>query len=414
MNPEKKRLHNALTCPWGTISRREFLRCSATATVLAGGVFSRQDSFSDTSAKSVPRTITSVDICKRYDYPQIRRKLAKMFDEIGGVRSLVKGKYVTAKLNLVNAPDKHVGGVPLQQTVITHPLVALAVGSLLVEYGAKRVTFCDQLPLTSNEEAFAQYGYHMKHFSQEMEDRVQFTNTRNKGSYDSYDLVKVPNGGYIADAWEVNKTYTETDVIISIGKMKSHVSGGVTLGMKNLFGVPPSSMYGDDIYGEGKDEPDESATGYRGHTMHSCSKKPLTSVDTFTGRTVLNDHGYNVPRFIADLAAAFPIDLVVVDGISVIQSAEGWWIGPIVSVASPGLLIAGRNPVCTDAAGTAIMGFDPNAEHRTPPFSNGFNVLRLAKEKGLGENRISELDVAGIGLERAQFQYVPTYQRPKS
>ncbi len=413
MNLKTRLLEHAPTCPGGPLSRRDFLRFSAAAAVTASATLSHA---SESATQSLPRTVTSVDICKRYDYPMIRRKLARMFDEIGGVRKLVKGKFVTAKVNLVNAPYKHVSGVPQGLTTVVHPDVAMAVGSLLIEYGAKKVTFCDQLPLTElGPESFAGYDFDLHEFSREMDGKVAFENTRNRGHYKDYALVKVPGGGYIANAWEVNRTYTDTDVLISIGKMKSHVSGGITLGMKNLFGVPPSSMYGDDIYGENSTgEPVESATGYRGYTMHSCEKKPLTSIDTFTGKTILGDHGYNVPHCIADLNCAFPIELVIVDGISTIQCAEGWWISPTVSVAAPGLLIAGCNPVCTDAVGAAIMGFDPDAEHRTPPFANGYNVLKLGREKGLGDNRIANLDVAGIGLEEARFQYIPTYQRPKS
>jgi uncharacterized protein (DUF362 family) len=83
----------------------------------------------------------------------------------------------------------------------------------------------------------------------------------------------------------------------------------------------------------------------------------------------------------------------------------------MVSVCSPGLLIAGRNAVCADAVATAIMGFNPNAPDRTHPFANGTNYLAMARKKGLGENRISELEVGGIGLEKARFEYLPTYQR---
>jgi uncharacterized protein (DUF362 family) len=112
-----------------------------------------------------------------------------------------------------------------------------------------------------------------------------------------------------------------------------------------------------------------------------------------------------------DLAAAFPIDLVVIDGISTIQTAEGWWNGSMVSVIRPGLLIAGRNSVCTDAVAAAVMGFNPDAPDRTHPFINGTNYLALARRKGLGENRLQHLEVVGLPLEAARFEYQPTYQR---
>jgi uncharacterized protein (DUF362 family) len=269
------------------------------------------------------------------------------------------------------------------------------------------VTFCDQLPFRSSEvEAFSGYGFDLQTFNRQTEGRVRFVNTRNRGPHRDYAGVKVPEGE-VATAWEVHRAYVDTDVLVSLAKLKSHVSGGITGGLKNLFGVPPSSLYGDDL----GDTPDEDAIGYRGATMHACTRMPLTSATTFTGRTVEGDHGYNVPRFIVDLAAAFPIDLVVIDGISTIQSAEGWWNGSMSTVTRPGLLIAGRNPVCTDAVASAVMGFNPDAAERTLPFVNGSNHLALARARGLGENRLKELEIVGLELDKARFHFHPTYQR---
>ncbi len=398
-------------CPWGVFTRRDFLRQTALAAAAASSGFITSRSSIAEEEKPVPRAPSTVRFCKRYDYPEIRRTLASMFDELGTVRKLVKNKYVTVKVNLVNVATEHVHGLPVEMTVVTHPKVALAVASLLAEYGAKEIRFCDQLPYRDpDNEAFGKYGYEMNEFQQETEGRARFVNTRNRGEYKDYELVKVPQGGFIANAWEVNRTYTETDVLVSLGKLKSHVSGGITLGLKNLFGLPPSSLYGNDL----EDEPDEDAIGYRGKTMHSCERKPLTSVETFVGKTVEGDHGYNVPHCIADLSMAFPPSLTVIDGICTIQSAEGWWLRSMVNVAHPGLLLAGTNPVSTDAAGALIMGFNPEAEHRTHPFANGFNYLNLLREKGLGDNRVANLEIGGIGLEKARFHFLPTYERPRS
>jgi uncharacterized protein (DUF362 family) len=400
---------NVPQCPGGVLSRRDFLRYTAAAAALMPvaavlplpGAAERAD-------QRVRRGLTSLGLCRRYDFAEVRRTLAVMLEELGDVRSLVKGKHVTVKLNLVNTSDADVAGVPLWLTVTVHPAVAMALGSLLTDYGARAVTFCDQLPFRSpDEEAFSGYGFRLKDFNQAMDGRARFENTRNRGRHGDYALAKVPGGGELASAWEVNQTYVKTDVLVSLGKLKSHVSGGVTGGMKNLFGVPPSSLYGDDLQAE----PDEAAIGYRTDTMHTCTRKPLTSTASFTGRSVQGDHGYNVPRFIVDLTGAFPIDLVVIDGISTIQTAEGWWLGAMVSVTRPGLLIVGRNPVCTDAVAAAVMGFNPDASDRTPPFINGTNYLALARRRGLGENRIGQLEVGGVGLQRARFEYQPTYQR---
>jgi uncharacterized protein (DUF362 family) len=355
----------------------------------------------------IPGAPTALALCKRYRYAEVRTALAGMLEQVCDLGALARRKRVVVKLNLVNSSEADVAGVPLWLTVTTHPNVAMALGSLLVRAGAREVVFCDQLPFAAlGEEAFAGYGYKLSEFNQAMDGRARFVNTRNRGAHRDYALVKVPNGE-LATAFEVNRTYADADVLVSVAKLKSHVSGGVTGVMKNLFGVPPSSLYGDDL----KDEPDEGATGYRSDTMHNCTRTPKTSVTTFTGRSVEGDHGHNVPRFIVDLASALPISLGVIDGISAIQSAEGWWIGSLVSITRPGLLIAGTNPVCVDATAAAVMGFDPDAPDRTWPFVNGTNHLALARRRGLGENRQSELEVVGMSLEAARHEYEPTYRR---
>lgn len=395
-------------CPGGGLTRRDFLRgLAATSSVLVAGSAQAFSPVRPEPARPVPRAMTSLGLCKRYDYAEVRRTLGRMLDELGDVRRLVRRKHVTIKVNLVNTSAEDVAGVPLWLTVTVHPVVARALGSLLVDFGAREVVFCDQLPFrTPDPQAFAGYGFKLDEFRAVMNGRVRFENTRNRGRHSSYAWVKVPEGE-LATAWEVNRTYVDTDVLVSLAKLKSHVSGGVTGALKNLFGVPPSSLYGEDL----KDEPDEDAIGYRGATMHSCERLPLTSARSFTGRSVRGDHGYNVPRFIVDLAGAFPISLAVIDGISTIQSAEGWWNGAMVSVTRPGVLIAGRNPVCTDAVAAAVMGFQPDAPDRAWPFVNGTNHLALARRRGLGENRLDQLEIAGVGLEAARFEFQPTYRR---
>jgi uncharacterized protein (DUF362 family) len=395
------------TCPGRVLTRRDFLKSAAVGALLslAGP---RALAVPDTSTERAPRALTGIALCKRYEFQAVRGALEGVFDQLGDVRHLVKNKHVTVKVNLVNTSGEDVAGVPLWLTVTVHPIVAQALGSLLVAYGARQVVFCDQLPFKSlQEDAFTGYGFKLADFNAVMDGRARFENTRNLGRHLQYALVKVPSTGELTTAWEVNRTYADTDVLVSLAKLKSHVSGGVTGGMKNLFGIPPSSLYGDDL----EHGPDESAVGYRNKSMHNCSRPPFTSVTTFNGKSINGEHGFNVPRFIVDLNAAFPIDLVVIDGISTIQSAEGWWIGSTVSVTRPGLLLAGRNPVCTDAVAAAVMGFDPDAPDHTWPFINGTNYLALARRKGLGENRLRRLETVGVDLATARFEYQPTFRR---
>ena len=407
MSSQSKHFNGAPKCPGRLLTRRDFIKSAAisTAAIPLKQLHALQNP--QVTQENIPKSsLTTIGLCKRYEFAAVRRILAKLLDELD-VRQIVKNQHVTIKVNLVNSSQENVCGVPLGMTVTVHPVVAMALGNLLVDFGAKHVVFCDQLPFRPlNEEGFIGYGFKLPDFKRAMKDRVSFVNTRNRGKHSTYAWVKTP-GAELANAWEVNRAYVDTDVLISLAKLKSHVSGGISAGMKNLFGIPPSSLYGDDL----DKQPDESATGYRNAVMHNCTRQPFTSAGSFNGKSVEGDHGFNVPRFIVDLNSAFPISLTVIDGISIIQTAEGWWNGSMVSITRPGLLIAGLNPVSTDAVAASIMGFDPDAPDRSWPFVNGTNYLALARRKGMGENRINKLEIAGVDLEAARFECQPTYRR---
>jgi uncharacterized protein (DUF362 family) len=72
---------------------------------------------------------------------------------------------------------------------------------------------------------------------------------------------------------------------------------------------------------------------------------------------------------------------------------------------APGVLIAGKNPVATDAVGTAVMGFDPCASYPNAPFVHGDNLLNLAADLKLGSNRLDEIEVVGAGMEDVKQQF---------
>jgi len=52
----------------------------------------------------------------------------------------------------------------------------------------------------------------------------------------------VPTGGYMFSALDLNHSYADTDVMVSLAKLKNHITAGVTLSMKNLFGLTPNSL----------------------------------------------------------------------------------------------------------------------------------------------------------------------------
>ncbi len=124
------------------------------------------------------------------------------------------------------------------------------------------------------------------------------------------------------------------------------------------------------------------------------------------------DPGFRVPRITADLVAARPIHLAVIDGIYTITGGElpgqqrNWIHQPV----HPGVLIAGTNCVATDAVGTAVMGFDPMADRGTAPFETCDSTLKLAEHLGVGTRDLSRIEVAGTPIAKAKFPF-PTLSK---
>ncbi len=113
-----------------------------------------------------------------------------------------------------------------------------------------------------------------------------------------------------------------------------------------------------------------------------------------------------MPRVAVDNLGIRPIDLAIIDGIETVSGGEGPWLG--LKAEQPGVLLAGRNPVCTDAVATAVMGYDPMAKPATGVFP-GDNHLTLAAEAGLGTNDPKQIEIIGMTLKEAlnPFKWEP-------
>ncbi len=111
-----------------------------------------------------------------------------------------------------------------------------------------------------------------------------------------------------------------------------------------------------------------------------------------------------MPRVVADLVAARPVHLAVIDGIESIAGGElpGY---PTSRRCKPGLLVAGTNCVSTDAVATALMGFDPMAVRGTPPFETADSTLQLAEHLGVGTRDLNRIEVIGPPISKVRFDY---------
>jgi uncharacterized protein (DUF362 family) len=328
--------------------------------------------------------------------------LAKMFDQLGGLGRLVKGKTVTVKLNLTGSPGLRVEGRPPGVTHYTHPRTAGAMAHLLGRAGARRIRFVESCWATAGplEEYLLDSGWNVRTLAGAAPN-VEFENTNALGKGKRYARLKVPGGGLIFPAYDLNHSYADTDVLVSMAKLKNHETCGVTLAMKNIFGITPASIYGDDA---GRDAPNESPSKGRSEICHFGRRQPAGSAPAEIDPKSSRQAGYRVPRITAELNAARPIDLAFIDGLETIAGGEGPWIKGIRTV-KPALLVAGTNAVSTDAVATALMGYDPRAPRGVAPFAGCDNTLLLAEKLGLGSADLGRIEVRGAAIAQAVYRF---------
>jgi uncharacterized protein (DUF362 family) len=170
--------------------------------------------------------------------------------------------------------------------------------------------------------------------------------------------VSVP-GAFVFDKITLHRSLTQTDLLCSVPMMKTHQLATVTLGMKNLVGTFPGTVY----------------QSIRGH-MHDVSAK----VEPTAASAV-----------VVDLVRANKPGLVVIDG-SMAMEGNGPSMGKLVKMD---VIIAGTNPVATDMVAAALMGFEP----RDVP------VFAWASKAGMRPQSLGEIEVRGEPIQRVARQF---------
>lgn len=378
-------------------SRREALKKMGYAAI-AVGVYWKVPSLLASPAPTAP---VAVGTCKTYTPVELLPTLSRMFDQLGGLKRIVNGKTVAIKINLTGAPTYRVGYLPLGDTHYTNPQVITAAVHLIGKAGAKRVRIVES-PWSSAyplEETLLQADFDPRQIASAASN-VEFENTNFLGKGKKYSRLVVPFGGYLYPAYELNHSYSDCDVFVSMTKMKEHETTGITLSMKNCFGITPCSIYGTSA---GIDDPDENPKGGRG-LIHGGHRQPSKIAPAELNTTTPREGGYRVPRAVVDLIAARPVNLQIVDGVKSLSGGEGPW-APGIAPVQPGLLVAGTNPVATDAVCMKLMGLDPMADRGTHPFETSDNMLRLAEEAGIGTRDLNRIEVIGARIKDVAFNY---------
>jgi len=375
------------------MTRREWIALASAAPLMkASPLFAAPDA---------PAAPVSVARCSSYE-EDVTAKFSQMFDQLGGLERLVQGKTVTIKLNMTGSPGLRFQGKPLGVTHYVHPKIVGATAHLMGRAGAKRIRFVESAWAAGGplEEYLLDSGWNVRSLLSAAPG-VEFENTNNLGKGKRYSRLKVPGGGYIYAAYDLNHAFEDTDVFVSMAKLKNHETCGVTLSLKNCFGNSPASVYGDDA---GADEPNEKPNSGRANTFHFGKRQPPKSAPQEIDLSSNRQPGYRVPRIVADLVAARPVDLQIIDGIESVSGGEGPWIKGL-KLVHPGVLIAGTNPVCTDAVATAVMGYDPRATRGTAPFRDCDNTLMLAEGHGIGTTDLKRIEVRGVPVAQALYKY---------
>lgn len=211
----------------------------------------------------------------------------------------VRGKRVVLKPNLVDyAPGNAIN---------THPVLVLAAAESFRRMGAQSVIVAEGPGHQRDTElVLSQSGY-----SQCLRDeKIQFVDlnrdelirTRLRASYMGMKYLWLP------------RTVLKSDFLVSMPKVKTHHWSGVTLSMKNMFGIVPGTRYG-------------------------------------WPKNIL--HWKGIQESILDICATVPIHFVIADGVIAMEGN-----GPLNGAPRLlGRIVLADDPVAADAACAQLMGF---------------------------------------------------------
>ena len=253
----------------------------------------------------------------------------KALDLIDYKQALVGYDTVLIKVNFITDKTWDTGAT-------TDPIVVEAIIKKLEALPVKVYVVESDATITNADKAFEKTG--MKEMCRR--NGVEWLNLRHVK-----DKVKldIPNGEALQSII-VPRLVTES-AVISAAKLKTHLNTTVTLGMKNMFGLLP---------------------------------------DKFKGKY----HMKGISKVVVDINTVLKPALTVIDGF---VGMEGQ--GPIDGTPiQMNLIIAGTDPVATDATAARVMGFNPyEIKH-----------IRKAYEKGLGN---SEAQIVGEKLETVKRNF---------
>jgi len=256
----------------------------------------------------------------------------------------VRDKTVLIKPNFVE-PD-------IQGMINTHPIVIRAAREAFLRMGARSVTIAEGPGHERDTEGILEV-LRLRDYVGPLDQAFVDLNTD--------EVTEVPTRTQASrlKALFLPKTVVGADFVVSMPKMKTHHWVGVTLSLKNMFGIVPGNCYG-------------------------------------WPKNVL--HWAGISKSILDINSTVRPDFAIVDGI---VGMEG--NGPIQGTPkASGVLVAGDDPVAVDATCARIMGLAPERIDY---------LKRAALMLGhLQEDKIEQLGEAILSA-RTPFEILPAFRQ---
>jgi uncharacterized protein (DUF362 family) len=250
----------------------------------------------------------------------------------------VRGKTVLLKPNLV--------GLDPLGVVNTHPTVIAAARECFMRLGAAQVLIGDGPAMDRDTEAIAE-SMRLRDYTGPLAGSFVDLNI------DDVERVVLRTHASRLKELYLPKTALGVDLLVSMPKLKTHHWAGVTLSLKNMFGIVPGSCYG-------------------------------------WPKNVL--HWAGIDRAILDINAAARPDFAIVDGI---VGMEG--NGPIQGTPKASeVLVFGNDPVAVDATCCRIMGLVPERVKYLSAAATMLGHLNHDKIQQLGESIASVTTAFGV------------------
>jgi uncharacterized protein (DUF362 family) len=267
-----------------------------------------------------------------------------IFESLSPFGLSVKDKTVLLKPNLV--------GLDPQGFINTHPAVIAAARECFLRMGAAQVLVGDGPALDRDTEAILE-SVRLREYLGPLKRAFIDLNL------DDVQRVTLPTRASRLRELYLPKTCMGVDFVVSMPKLKTHHWAGVTLSMKNMFGIVPGACYG-------------------------------------WPKNVL--HWAGIDRAILDINAAARPDFAIVDGI---VGMEG--NGPTQGKPKAcGVLVFGDDPVAVDATCCRVMGLRPERVKYLARAGTMLGHLQADKIQQVGER---------IESVRQSFQVLPAFQQ---